>query len=111
MRSLRSHKALYWTALVLVLGLTAGTLGSSSLADNTPADDTPDEEPRPVDANDPLAEPITGDLVYPEPGDETGPLHPFDPPAPSASDLSIAALRRTSKPTSPQTRTTTGGRT
>jgi hypothetical protein len=81
MRSLRSRKALLVAALVLCSTLVALAVAGAD-------DSAPPETP----ATDPLAEPITGEPGFPEPGHETGPIHPFDPPARDSSDVPIDAL-------------------
>ena len=64
-----------------------------SVASHRGASADPDEPPPPPPAG-AEPEPITGTPSTPEPGDETGPIHPFDPPAPgnvALEDLSPAA--------------------
>src|SRR5690349_3427631 len=69
MRSSLSKRAYVLVAFgLLILGL-----GLRPSVEAQPADTPPTGTP---------PEPITGEAVMPEPGDETGPMHPFDPPEP-----------------------------
>jgi len=81
MRSPVLKRALLSAAFVVVLVLII--VGSRRSAD---ADD-----PSPP-AGDPLVEPITGEVVMPEPGAETGPLNPFQAPAHDSRDVPVEAL-------------------
>jgi hypothetical protein len=51
-----------------------------------------DDPSPPSPPGDPLAEPIIGEVVMPEPGAETGPLQPFQAPSHDSSDVPIEAL-------------------
>jgi hypothetical protein len=82
MRNVLSNRALLGAAFVLVL--TWAMVAGPSSADPS--------EPPPPDPGADLTEPITGDPSWPSPGDETGPIHPFDPPARDSSDVPINAL-------------------
>ena len=79
MRSLLSRRALLGAALAL--GLTWAMVSGRGSADPN------GRQPEPV-----VDEPITGDPVLPERGQETGPLRPFDPPPVGKSDVPLAAL-------------------
>ena len=71
---------------VLLVGTFVFALGLVVVDTPTSAD--------PPDPIDPLAEPVTGDPAdgYPEPGFETGPIHPFDPLPAHPSDAPIESL-------------------
>lgn len=82
MRSLLGKRALLGAASILVLAWIMVSSGRDAGADDPP--------PPPPD---PLAEPITGVVVMPEPGAETGPLQPFQPPPQDpARDVPVEAL-------------------
>jgi hypothetical protein len=74
MRLLRT-RALPWAAFVFGLGLAI--VDRRTLAD--PTDPPPDQPP-------------TDPSLPPEPGHETGPIHPFDPSQPDPSDVQIEDL-------------------
>jgi hypothetical protein len=78
-----ANKALLGAALVFGLGL--------AIHDSRTRADT--GTPPPGSGSD-LTEPVTGDpaLGYPEPGYETGPIHPFDPSPADPSDVQIEDL-------------------
>lgn len=78
MRSLRPGRPPQIAALLIVIAFTSTLLRADSIPAGPPAD--PDEEP-------------TSEIpVLPQPGDETGPLHPFDPPAESDRAVMLDAL-------------------
>jgi len=88
MRSLRSRKALLGAALVLCSTVFAFAVAGA----DAPTDDAPPPAADPPPPSEGQAEPITDVALMPEPGDETGPLAPFDPPPQDTSDVPPGAL-------------------
>lgn len=75
------HRAALTASFVLGLGLAIHSSRTSA-------------DPVPPGPGSDLTEPVTGDpaLGYPEPGYETGPIHPFDPSSSDPSDVQIEDL-------------------